>query len=377
MSHISDLVRTLRASPQRVDEKAAGALLAKAKAEGASPGEVQELAKLLSSELGDKFSPQLKASLATFVDGYHPPADKPVADLLPDLRRLATPKDVAARLGPDFVLLSDQLLGGSERTPLQKAERLLDFVLAYGERFVALASGEAPVLPKQKPAEVLNQGLTGKAQHLEQPQPTLAKPLSAPERQEAMKQFAHALRQNGFGELVDANTRKDAVATLVHLIAAQDVPEFHRRAEYVRFEYPHAQAAAQANPDGPTQTSPGIRALVAKEIGEAIARDRPRVEAERGARMDVQRVQPWQAEAGRVVVAPVQREAASRTEDAVRAGRGTDKVLGRNMLWNVLHTFRDGDRNEQEAREAMNQLTVGAVMILGAITIVAVVLVAL
>jgi hypothetical protein len=377
---VGELVRSLKANPQRVDPVAAGKVLAQAAAEGSvSPAERQELADLLGSAPSDGFAPELKDNMARFLQGTGARPTVPVAQLV-DLEKLPTPRAVADRLGPDFVLLRDQLLP-AQGTPKERAARLSDFLAAYAERFVGLHSGEAKAPQKQSPNEVLDFRPV-KAQptaNPERPQEGpkwpggAAKQAVAPERREDLKRFGKALEDSGFRGLRDGRTGKDGVAVGVQLAASANLTELRAKLQSVRLELSTTSALAQAHV--PFADAPVARPVVqpARELGESaqVAKDRVQPEA--------MRVQPWQAEAGRVVIVPVAPQARDARPDGQpmdpRASSG--RVLGKNMLWNWLHTFREGAADDPEQKAAAQQLAVGAALVLFALTIVALALVTL
>jgi hypothetical protein len=80
----------------------------------------------------------------------------------------------------------------------------------------------------------------------------------------------------------------------------------------------------------------------------------------------------------KVAAPPPRAGAAPGDDEATRRRRGTDKVLGRNLLWNTLHLFRKGpdaptQQDEEHLRTALVALGIG---LLAAVLIAVFVLIA-
>jgi hypothetical protein len=57
-------------------------------------------------------------------------------------------------------------------------------------------------------------------------------------------------------------------------------------------------------------------------------------------------------------------QAPQKDVGARRHSRGTDQVLGGNMLWNVLHLLRGEELDDVARKDAMTQLAIAAALLL-------------
>ncbi len=439
---IRDLVRSLRSGQLPPGTKVPAPILEKARLGQLSAGELSDLRELMRSPaLADQFSPDLRASLESFQRGS--PWVKPVPDLVPDLGRVQDGRDVGQRFAADFVVLRDQLLNRN-LTDDQKADRAFEFYSRYAERFVALATGEARGDERQHPflsdkaaqvaeleAEAPQPVAEGEpaggegafAERGEAPAPRrrvdgaevpdevfsedappdeghLAaradaqraadgrRPLTREEQVREAKKFAALADGVGFRELADARTGKTGTELVYELSQAQSLRELRQQLAQVHVKSNAARTGDEGGPqqqqqDPAAAASPLTRA--ARERGEtaatAAANDR-RVELERVQNRDgAMRVQPWAAEAGKVLVTPLDRSQRGLDSegDSSHHHRGTtDKRLGRNMVWNLLHRFRGREQEESAlARDVWDKIAVGAILFLFGLAMLVVVLVSL
>ncbi len=101
------------------------------------------------------FNPERTTSQTIAIRGQELPFAKAVEVLVPDTGKFEELAEVVARYSGDFAVLADQLIGVKNLTPEQKADRLFQFFLKYGERFVEL------VQATQNPQQGQGQGQSG------------------------------------------------------------------------------------------------------------------------------------------------------------------------------------------------------------------------
>ena len=295
----------------------------------------------------------------------------PVSELVPNLKHVANLPELAKRFMHDFQVVQNELFGKPDFSGSDKADRAFQFFAAYAEKFVSLATG-AEKMPDHEGGD--GQGsMSQKALTLEQ------------QKAEARK-FLSALNELGFEEMRDPNTGFDGLRSAYILLKSRSQPELERKFNAIVItaeQWPRDEAdplRQQATP-GVVDVPDPVRRPPVQDLGESAraAKDR-RGEIDRvNGRLDNNmRVQPWAAEAGRVVVQPPQQALRNNPDEAVNRYAGTsNKRLGSNMLWNILHRFRDGPEDEAEQKDVMDRLAFGAALFLVAVAIVVILLVSL
>ncbi len=83
----------------------------------------------------------------------------------------------------------------------------------------------------------------------------------------------------------------------------------------------------------------------------------------------------WGPESAFPVVQPKSQSDASSEDDAWTRHGTTNKRLGLNMLWNVLHRSRDNPEDSALAQEKWDRVTFGAMLALIGIALLVIVLV--
>jgi hypothetical protein len=308
-----------------------------------------------------------------------------VEALLPDLGKLHEAGEVPARFGADLVLVSGQLLDPA-RSPQERADRLVAFFLAYAERFVGLASGEAG--PQGAPAEVLEGGLFASHGNLlaakgkGRANPTApgtgggAIPLPPEERRAQIERFGAALRTAGFEQLWEPQTGRDGLSAGLHVLDSPDVSAFHQRAKDLKLEPRGASAAQEAPAAHHEPHRPAAGASPRAEGKEPLLR-RGGAEAER-LLTHLEATRPQAAvmpPRGAWVPGPHGRPDPSTLQtEPGQHRRGTDKRLGPNLLWNWLHRSR-ADPDEADERDKFAWGAFGAMVLLFGIALVVVILV--
>lgn len=267
---------------------------------------------------------------------------RPVLELIaPKLATLPSGEAVAKRFAGDSALLDGQLrprtLPASER-----AERAWTFFMAYAEA----ASGREPS-PK------------------------------------AVETFLRALEEQGLASYRDADTGRGVLALARWVLSAPTPREAQERGATVHLEPPpevllSEEAAPPQQPAAPERPAPRAhRELRDSEF--ASASERPALE--RAEEQGEASFLPA-SQAGTTLPLPTQalaREPRTAAEERVAASRlgGTDKRLGAQMLWNVLHRFRAGPEDSADAHAEYNRLIFGAVLALVFLSLAGVVFLAM
>ncbi|MCP3099828.1 Immediate early protein ICP0 [Myxococcus sp. K15C18031901] len=175
-----------------------------------------------------------------------------------------------------------------------------------------------------------------------------------PRQKEGEAAFRDALKGQGFAELRDANTGKDGVTQGLWVLASRTPDEARERAASVRLEPPpevrHSEAAARSGQVGDPSAPGTLRGAEAPLRGGPAPLGLSAREAE-------------DAEAGR--------------DGDGRRRAGTNRRLGRRMLWNVLHRFRSDPEDGAVADGQWDRVAFGAMLFLAGIGLVVLALVSL
>ncbi len=299
--------------------------------------------------------------------------ESPVDHLLPDFEKLG---DLAHKFGGDVVLLKEQIMGMPGKTPAEKLERFVAFFKAFAEELVVrreqLTGGEAP--PPGQPQSDFFAG--------------------------DVKKFLSVLQQQGIAQTQDAHTGQNGMELAKELLEQPNLKAFQEKASTVQLTAPNwppgskkqeldhlgrpiamqqAEAAAAQSPQrehfdqssGAVALSPSAP-LKLGEDGRPLERLGP--DGERLVmKGDNLKVATWAQDAGKVRVMSPEDDL---KEQRLRS-RSTDKVLGSNMLWNVLHRARDDEDEQERQDKAFDGLAFGAIMLLAGAALVVVILVSL
>ncbi|OJH42229.1 hypothetical protein [Cystobacter ferrugineus] len=194
--------------------------------------------------------------------------------------------------------------------------------------------------------------------------------------------FAETLTANGFAALRDVRTGRDGVEVALELLDAPSLEEFHEQLGQVHMEpgperlptevsLPVAEEhrtpeQPEARKEAAARQPQGQRVLDAKEK-EA---DRSPVPAGQAGVQAASTQQPQALAPG--MLAPRDPRQEWEEEKKERDRRGTNKRLGPNMLWSVLHELRASPEDSAVLKEKWSQLAFGAVVcLLGAALLVA------
>ena len=325
------LMRSLRAGGG-AGVAAAQELIRRAQTGTVSAAELKEVQKVIDSpELRDAFRGVARDVSALLASG-NSRVFRDVASLRPDTNRLTDARVMPERFLADLKLIEQELLNHPGMTKEQKAERLFEFFESYAARFAELAHGTAQA--KQAATATPQQG--GAFSTVDTAGPQLAPPLSEAELNKALGQFDKALKMAGFEALKTDDGRTGMEAAREMLEAK--TPEAQANAR------PHDLSAPswKDNPD-----PRGLKAEVDKERRIAALDGKPQITPH--LRVSGQKVDEAQAQ-----------EAAKKGSRS----QGTDKVLGANTLWNVMHLLRGEELDDVARRDAMNQLAVAAALII-------------
>lgn len=267
---------------------------------------------------------------------------RPVEELVPDLEQFEGAEGeefgaelVAGRFSSDLPVMSN-LLSHPKLSNSENAQRVWAFFMAYAEvaaQFADLAEGPG------------------------------------------LEAFQKALQKHGFGELKDARTGKDLVATAAWVLQGGSPEAVRQRGAEVQPQ--------STRPDAPVHTSPQAGASQDKEgPGEK------RLTGERPA----QRSGPLH-ELAHAIPGPVgnalrrmlrRRTPEEEEEERWRERRegspygfweGVEGRLGSNMLWNTLHRLRKPREHGSVAESEWNRIVFMAVGALVAITVIIILLV--
>lgn len=325
-----DLIRSIRAGGGS-GLAAAQELVRRAQAGTVSTAELKEVQKVISApELSDVFRAVAGELSAATTGGGRVFRD--VSSLTPDTERLTDARTLPERFLSDLKLVDQELFQHPGMTRAEKAERAFTFFESYAGRFQQLATGTAQA---RQAAQAQAAVTGGGALATTETGLKLAPPLTEAEMQKTLAQFDKALQHAGFNELRTDDGRTGAEAARQMLEA----------------KTPEAQLQARpASLDAPSWKD-----------NAAAAERSMKTEIERG-RRTVQldghpQIQP------QLRVQTTRSEETQKKEEARRSS-STDKVLGGNMLWNVLHLLRGDDLTDVARKDAYQQLAIAAVLLL-------------
>jgi hypothetical protein len=271
------------------------------------------------------------SAAGTMSDGYAQPSPSPgalvgvasqaspVAALVGDLSVAANWRELPSQFASDFRAVKAQLLEFPGLNSVDRADRMVAFFAKYAERFVALAP-----------------------------------PGSSPSRLAAIQGFLSELDGLGYGALFEATTRESALDEAERLLGSSSAEEFLSQASRLHFR------ARDLAPLSAAEVRRGARPLEPRRLsgpGAPPEGDGPRSSA--------------MAPGGRPLAPagaptdPNRSEGESKRRDR---GRWTDKVLGPNLLWNVLHRSRsDGLAGEAEEDRHLERWGLVALLVLAGV----------
>ncbi len=355
MPGVGDLIRTIRTNPGTSGDLMSD-LVRKMKGGELSPGELIDVKSLLESpEFKDKFSPTDRAVVVRLLSGggadIPMPAGLPhrVDDVLPDFQALHRANELPDRFASDLVMVKPQLVDHPALPRDERANRLVEFLARYIEHFVELSDGRVPTQPGQKLALA----------PVPAPAPESAK-LPQMDRAPIQKKFVEVARAAGFGEVVDTRSGKSVIDLLPAWLQVTKKEDVRSLLQGYRFDAPtwqgDAGALARAMPKAPEL--PSVASMLQKP-DEALHYDKDfRAQPGLGIKVD-------SAIRGPLSTDPTPH---AGEPEKVKGRQRTDKVLGRNMIWNVLHKFR-GDE-EHLLAEKMSHGDLQKLMVGGFIAIV-------
>jgi hypothetical protein len=257
------------------------------------------------------------------------PQPRPLSKLLPDLKKLTVPEEVPNRFLKDVVAARNPLLEGGMPKE-QRASRLFGFFAHYAERFVTLAKGLPDSGQSWGPAPTTAEGnLAG--------QPTAPQMLKA-QKESAVEQFLSNLKEVGFSQLKDKVSGNTGLQTAKQMLEAESPRDVQRQ----------ARETALVVVGGSASSAPS-------KHGES-AQGQPQFNPEGSVINGRQNVpNDWEEEQLR------------------RRHKSKRRVLGSNMLWNILHLERRA--NETMTKDELNRLAFGAILVLVGVTLMVVIIV--
>lgn len=310
------------ATPQ-VPQLPVDQLISKALDGSISGPEAEQLSQLLkSNEHKDAFTAEQRKDLQKFTQGKELPP-RPASELHGDLSLVKDVRDLPERLAADLALVRQELLEHATLLRADKATRMFDFAVPYVKALVAMAATPA-------------------------------------EQKAVSQQMLLQAEKAGYRELDSQPDGKNALKVLRDLLKAKSPDEVDRLANGLKFDAPiwPKDPIRQSDPRHAAEREP--LQVAAQKAGEPqLLRPMPQV---------------------MVPPVPVQQQRVTDPEASREQHDGTNKKLGRFMLWNALHTLRDAGENEQDSaaqREAMTQLAVAAGLFIALFAIIIGVLVAL
>lgn len=322
--------------------------------------------------------------------GQVPLPARSVEQLLPDLQRLSDASELPARFASDLKLLFAQL-NAPQLSSTERAQRVFEFFQKYAEAFVKqqeppkdlpqkpirLAEPPAPGQTPQKPPPegaplakperppTSDKPLFPGATVRESPQastgqPRAQQPLTPAAHKEAMASFSRTLSEHGFQTFSAGPKFGDGRAAALALLHASNLQEFHQLARALQIQ-------ATVYPPG---APPDVRAPDRPEARPPPEAHAPR-ELQVGPRGEM-RVNPHLVDASRP---RLEARDAAAAEKGPQRGRSSNKVLGSNLLWNVLHRVREDAEDSALLQDNWDKLTFGALLLLVFVALVVVALV--
>lgn len=352
MPGVGDLIRTIRTNPGTSGDLMTD-LVRKMKGGELSPGELIDVKSLLESpEFKDKFSPNDRAVVVKLLSGGGSdvplPAGLPhrVADVLPDFQSLHRANELPDRFASDLVMVKPQLVDHPALPRDERANRLVDFLARYVEHFVELSDGRVPMQPGQKLA------LAPDLASL--PLPSDAARLATADKAPIQKKFVEVARAAGFAEVVDTKSGKSVIDLLPAWLQVTKKEDVRSMMQGYRFDAPSWQpdAGVLNRAMAKSPELPQVASMLQKP-DEALHYDKDfRAQPGLGIRTD------------NLIRGPLSTDPTPHAgePERVKGRQRTDKVLGRNMIWNVLHKFRNDEEHllaEKMSHGDLQKLMVG------------------
>jgi hypothetical protein len=294
----------------------------------AVPGEIPQAP---NRKAGDGFAPPTAPGGKAPAQGpSNQPPVTPLKELLPTFEKAPSLETVAKRFATDMKMLGSQVRP-SQLSVGERALRMWAFFTAYAE-----AAAQSPKTPEGKEA------------------------------------FRKALTEHGFGQLRDAKTGKDGVETAMALLEAESPEQLEELAQQVdiqpgpEMKKEAARAPTQELPKAPEQPRREQKDSQFEATSERrpnnkeqAGRERLAPEAESKSAARSENSKDMQ---GLVQQGPQRKQFEDELERLKKDRKGTDKKLGSQMLWNVLHKFRDEPEMGAVEREKWDQVAFAALM---------------
>jgi hypothetical protein len=290
----------------------------------AGPGELPQAPQRKGA---DGFAPPTTPGAKAPAPSNGPPVT-PLKELLPTFEKAPSLETVAKRFATDMKMLGSQVRP-SQLSVGERALRMWAFFTAYAQ-----AAAQAPKTPEGK--EV----------------------------------FRKALEEHGFGQLRDAKTGKDGVETAMALLEAESPEQLQELAQQVDIqpgpemkkeaaraptqELPKTEEPRREQKDSRFEATSEKRTQNKEQPGRE--RSAPEVESKSAARSE----NPKDLQG--LVPGTQRRQFEDELERLKKERKGTDKKLGAQMLWNVLHKFRDEPEMGAVEREKWDQVAFAAMM---------------
>lgn len=295
---------------------------------------------------------QAAGTLGHLLGNAQAPAQGPGTLVSPKLPELATPSEVRERFNADYTAASRELLDHPDVDRSQTGARANEFFTQYARKFVETASAN----PKTEERAAAQE-----------------RPMTRDQQQASAREFAESLRGLRFDQLLNAKTGKDGIENAFDLLAALDMKEFDELAAnqeiVVAGEFPPLEKDAPVPPE--------LRRALKKEIAEGPAEVESKLPAEQAeGEHDLPKLEQGAEQGPEGPGESSEQEATSTSNQEGEASRGR-KGLGRNMLWNVLHTFRRNDETVRQEEEKWDRVVVAGLLFLLLVTILTVALVSL
>jgi hypothetical protein len=305
-----------------------------------SAAEAREVKQLLPT-LKDLYGAKVAEGLSALLSGHEATLPPALETLLPRLENVPLTQ-LPQRFATDLQLVRPQLTNHPALAREEKAERLFAFAVPFAEK-LSQASTEA--------------------------KPALAAKL--------VENAANA----GFAQLVDQPTQRDGTQVLAELVQAQTPEQVQQQVKTLQLDAPTwPQTSASEEPPRPAaqeDKAPSPIDVPRREPGATAA------QAEREAKPTAPPSTAAGAPSPSADKLLLQQQNAQRRDDpgperAPDDERRTNKRLGPQMLWNVLHLFRDDGlegRDSAKQRDELNRLAIGIAFAIGMLALIAVVLV--
>lgn len=290
------------------------------------------------------------------VAGDAPVVLQPFEILIPDVKKLPSLEKLVERFGKDFAVMAHQIIHAPGQTAEQKAERLLQFFVAYAERFVE-------IVHLTNPGAQGGNAQDGQGKNLFKSDPELSK---------ALRGMLESMREHGYEALKDALTGKTALTAGREMLTStpRQFQELARAAQWV---------PAQTGPtDVPTRNPERVTLSEMPRVTETAAKAADARRPEDKLVPDKMKVAAWSAEAARMPVVMPKADAdraRDQTEDPWAQAHRTNRRLGANMLWNVLHKLRGSEEDLAVNQEKWDRLTFAAILALAFLSVLVVLLV--